>query len=210
MTARPPWPGRRPPGRTASTRLSITASNGVTPDATQTFTLTVDAAPAITSADSTTLHRGTGRHLHGDHHRLPDAGHLGDRLPCRAGSPSPTTGTGRPPWPGTPAAGTSGAYSLTITAPNGISPDASQSFTLTVDPAPAITSADSTTFVEGQAGTFTVTLDRLPDRPRCPKRAPCRAESPSVTTVTARPPWPGRRRRARPGATRSPSRPATE
>ncbi len=41
---------------------------------------------------------------------------------------------------GTPAAGTGGAYPITITATNGVGPDATQAFTLTVDQAPAITS----------------------------------------------------------------------
>ena len=52
---------------------------------------------------------------------------------------------------GTPAAGTGGTYPLTITAANGVLPDATQSFTLTVAAAeaPAITSADSTTFTTG-------------------------------------------------------------
>ena len=58
---------------------------------------------------------------------------------------------------GTPASGTSGSYPFTIGATNGISPDATQSFTLTVHAAPAITSAASTTFTVGSAGTFTVT-----------------------------------------------------
>jgi hypothetical protein len=40
---------------------------------------------------------------------------------------------------GPPAAGTGGSYPLTITASNGVVPDASQSFTLTVVPAPAPT-----------------------------------------------------------------------
>ena len=53
---------------------------------------------------------------------------------------------------GTPAAGTSGTYTLTITANNGVTPDATQTFTLTVNAAPAITSAASTTFTEGTAG----------------------------------------------------------
>ena len=34
---------------------------------------------------------------------------------------------------GTPAAGTGGTYPLTITAANGVAPNATQSFTLTVD-----------------------------------------------------------------------------
>ena len=58
---------------------------------------------------------------------------------------------------GTPASGTGGTYPITITAANGNLPNATQSFTLTVDQAPAITSAASTTFTVGSAGTFTVT-----------------------------------------------------
>ena len=38
---------------------------------------------------------------------------------------------------GTPAAGTGGSYPITITASNGMSPNATQSFTLTVNQAPA-------------------------------------------------------------------------
>ena len=42
---------------------------------------------------------------------------------------------------GNPAAGSGGTYVLTISAANQVVPDASQIFTLTVDQAPAITSA---------------------------------------------------------------------
>ena len=42
---------------------------------------------------------------------------------------------------GTPAAGTGGVYALTFTAANGVLPNATQAFTLTVNEAPAITSA---------------------------------------------------------------------
>jgi len=61
---------------------------------------------------------------------------------------------------GTPAAGTAGTYSLKITASNGTLRDATQDFTLTVNPAtqpPTITSANATTFTSGTPGTFTVT-----------------------------------------------------
>ena len=67
---------------------------------------------------------------------------------------------------GTPASGTAGTYPITITAANGVSPDATQGFTLTVRPAPSaptITSATTTTFTEGSAGTFTVTTTGNPD-----------------------------------------------
>jgi len=63
---------------------------------------------------------------------------------------------------GTPAAGTGGTYSLTITASNGTLPNATQSFALTVHQAPAVTSANSTTFISGTAGSFTATASGYP------------------------------------------------
>ena len=58
---------------------------------------------------------------------------------------------------GTPASDTGGVYNLTFTAHNGVGSDATQPFTLTVNQAtqaPAITSANSTTFAVGTAGTL--------------------------------------------------------
>ena len=46
-------------------------------------------------------------------------------------------GNGRATLSGTPAAGTGGTYTFTITATNGVSPDATQTFTLTVVGLPA-------------------------------------------------------------------------
>ncbi len=63
---------------------------------------------------------------------------------------------------GTPAAGSGGAYSLTLTAANGIGTDAVQSFTLTVNQPPAITSADHATFTQGAAASFLVTTTGFP------------------------------------------------
>ena len=63
---------------------------------------------------------------------------------------------------GTPAAGTGGTYPITFTASNGVGSNAVQNFTLTVNQAPAITSANNTTFGVGNAGTFTVTRTGFP------------------------------------------------
>jgi hypothetical protein len=63
---------------------------------------------------------------------------------------------------GTPAGGTGRTYPLTLTAGNTVDPNATQSFTLTINQAPAITSADDTTFVVGSAGTFTVISSGFP------------------------------------------------
>ena len=63
---------------------------------------------------------------------------------------------------GAAAVGTGGPYSITIGASNGISPNASQSFTLTVDEAPSITSSDSATFDENDPGSSTITTSGYP------------------------------------------------
>ncbi len=70
--------------------ITITAANGVTPNATQSFTLTVNGtgtAPTITSADHRHLHQGHRRHLHGDRHRLSRAHLHRDRHPAHRGHP---------------------------------------------------------------------------------------------------------------------------
>ena len=58
---------------------------------------------------------------------------------------------------GTPAAGTGGVYVFTIAAQSLAGGDATQTFTLTVNEAPSITSDPATAFSLGAAGTFTVT-----------------------------------------------------
>ena len=107
------------------------------------------------------VHRGLGRHLHGDLDGLPDGRSVRGRLAAERGELL-DNGDGTATLSGTPAAGTGGSYPITITANNGINPNATQSFTLTVDQAPAITSGASTTFTEGSTGTFTVTSTGFP------------------------------------------------
>jgi hypothetical protein len=66
-------------------------------------------------------------------------------------------GNGTATLAGTAAAGTGGGYPLTITASNGLVPPGTQSFTLTVDELPAITSGNHAQFTAGASNTFTVT-----------------------------------------------------
>ena len=102
-------------------------------------------------------------------------------------------GNGTATLSGTPSAGSNGTYPLTITANNGVSPNANQSFTLKVTQAPAITSGSSTTFTAGTSDSFTVTTNGTrPTRSR--RRARCRAVCPSSTTATARARCPAIRR----------------
>ena len=59
---------------------------------------------------------------------------------------------------GTPATGTAGIYNLTVTASNGLLPNATQNFVLTVSlpPSIAFTSPGTTLFTVGSQGNFTV------------------------------------------------------
>ena len=144
-------------GTSGSYPITITAANGVGTNATQSFTLTVNQLPAITSANNTTFTAGTS----------------GQFTVAATGTPAPTfTETGALPTgvtfaatgilAGTPGAGTGGIYAITITAQNGVLPNATQSFTLTVNQAPTITSASSTTFTVATDGTFAVTATGMP------------------------------------------------
>ena len=141
--------------------ITITATNGASPDAIQSFTLTVDQVCQITSADSATFAVGQAGTL-----TVTTTGYPRCILPAPLTLPSGVTFTdnadGTATLAGTPAANTGGTYQFTINATNDVIPDATQSFTLTVDQACQITSADSATFAVGQAGTFTVTTTGYP------------------------------------------------
>ena len=147
--------------------ITITASNGVGADATQSFTLVVNAvptAPAITSGASTTFTVGTAGTF-----PVMTTGSPTAAISATGTLPSGVTlvdnGNGTATLAGTPAAGSQGNYPITITAANGVLPNATQNFTLTVNPAtaaPVVTSATGTTFAVGTAGTFSVTTTGVP------------------------------------------------
>ena len=108
--------------------ITFTAANGVAPNATQDFTLTVKQAPAIISANSATFNVGTAGTF-----TVTATGYLSPTLNITGSLPAGVTfnaATGV--LSGTPKAGTVGSYNLTIFATNGVTPNASQSFTLTV------------------------------------------------------------------------------
>ncbi len=142
--------------------LTITGTNGSPPDAVQDFTLMVQDnapvthAPSITSAPNTTFTVGTEGTFTIHTTGTPTASiALGGTLPAWLTFVDNTDGTAS--LLGIPDAGGPASYSLTVTATNGIAPDATQSFTLFVNnPPPAITSADNATFVVGTLASFTV------------------------------------------------------
>src|SRR5262249_40541296 len=135
--------------------MSITASNGVSPDATQTFILTVDQAPAITSTDSSTFTVGRAGSFSITSTGFPSAS-LSESGTLPDGLTFLDNGDGTATLSGTPAAGTVGVYTWTLTADNGVAPDASQDFTLTVAAANSATAVEisPSTSVYGQVLTI--------------------------------------------------------
>ncbi len=118
-----------------------------------------DVAPTFTSGNSTAFSVGTA----------------GSFSVTTSGSPTPTTitssgalpsgvnftdnGNGTATLAGTPATGTAGMYPLTFTASNGVSPNATQNFTLTVTAQPAVSlSIAPATGSEAGATMFTATV----------------------------------------------------
>ena len=140
-------------------KFTITASNGVSPNASQSFTLYVDQAPAITSASSTTFTVGVFGTFTVTTTGYPPPGIMeSGSLPGGVGFVDNGNGTGT--LSGTPTSG--GVFSISFTASNGVGSNAVQAFTLTVDQAPSFTSANSAVFTIGVAGSFTVTTVGYP------------------------------------------------
>jgi hypothetical protein len=99
------------------------------------------SAPAITSASNTTFQTGRAGNFTVTTSGVPTPS-LSESGALPSGVSFTDNGDGTATLAGTPADGTGGTYPLTITASNGISPDASQTFTLTVQE-PTTTSASS-------------------------------------------------------------------
>ena len=122
-------------------------------------------APAITSASGTTFTVGTA----------------GSFTVTTTGTPTPSIsetgalpngvtftdkGNGTATLAGTPAAGSAGTYQFTVTASNGVSPNATQTFTLTVNPAPTgdfslSASPSSRSIKRGQSTNYPITINPL-------------------------------------------------
>ena len=143
--------------------LAFTAANGVGVDDVQAFTLTVNEAPAFTSAAGATFVVGAAGSFTVATTGFPAISTIartGDALP--GGVTYTDLGNGTATLAGTPVAGTGGAYALTFTINNGVGGDVAQSFTLSVNEPPQITSAASSTFTVGQPGSFEVTRAGFP------------------------------------------------
>jgi hypothetical protein len=138
--------------------ISFAATNGVSPDAQQSFALTIDQAPVITSTSASTFQTGVAGAF-----TVAATGYPAPALTESGALPTgvtfnPATGV----LSGMPATGTGGLYSISFAASNGVSPSVQQNFVLTIDQAPGITSAAGTTFTLGAANSFLVTGSGFP------------------------------------------------
>ncbi len=107
-----------------------TSSDGTTK---QTFQLTVDQAPAFTSASAVTATTGTSFKFKVKTSGYP-AATLSESGPLPSGVTFKPKKGGKAVITGTPASGSQGTYEITLNASNGVASGASQTFTLTVDP----------------------------------------------------------------------------
>ena len=152
-------------GTRGSYPFTITASNGVGTDASQSFTLTVNpanAAPVITSASSATFAVGTAGTFPVVTTGFPNATLSATSSPALpSGITFKDNGDGTATLAGTPPAGSQGTYTLTVTASNSVG-TATQTFVLTVNSGLAITSANSATATSGTAFSFTVSTTGTP------------------------------------------------
>jgi hypothetical protein len=160
-------------GTGGSYPITITAADQVDSPATQSFTLVVNQPPAITSATSVADQVGAPLDFTVTASGYPAAA-LSESGTLPIGVTFTDNGNGTATLGGTPGSGTEGSYPITITAANGVGTAATQSFTLVVGDQPAITSATSTSFGTGQAGTFMVTTSGVP--------APALSESGTLPT----------------------------
>jgi beta-glucosidase len=130
--------------------ITITAANGVSRTVTQAFTFYVGTQPAITSSSSAVFVVGTAGSFTVATSGYPKAT-IAESGALPTGVTFTNNGDGTATLAGAPASGTEGAYSLSLTADNGLTP-ATQSLTLTVlKQAPTSTTA-------ALAGTANVTF----------------------------------------------------
>src|SRR5262249_28612500 len=144
--------------------VTLTATNGTLPNATQIFTVTVSQPPTFTSANASTFVVGQLGTFSVTTNGVPNAAFTAAGAILPSGVTFTDNGNGTATLAGTPATGTNGTYPFTITANNGIGGPVTQNFTLTVNnpSTPIITSAASTTFNVGALGSFTVTTMASP------------------------------------------------
>jgi len=147
--------------------LSFTAGNGVGTAAVQSFTLNVYEAPTISSPSTAKFALGQSGSftITTVGYPSPVMGGTGSLPP---GLVFHDNGNGTATISGTPTGATLGGYPLTLTASNGLDPDASQLFTLDVESPPMIavstTHGSSEIQVDNPDGTTRFTITPFPGK----------------------------------------------
>ena len=143
--------------------LVITAANGIGSNATQNFTLTVNEAPSFVPVSySASFEVGVSWSvtLNATGYPAPGINLTAGTLPSGLSYDSATRTLS-----GTAASGTRGRYDLTFTASNGVTPNATQNFVLTVieNIAPTISAQpEAQVVIAGDVATFTVEYNAYP------------------------------------------------
>ncbi len=135
-----------PDSFTSGTLIAVPSASGIR------FTSAATTTFAVSSAGSFTVRTGG----------TPAVTTISRTGTLPSGVSFTDNGNGTATLSGTPAAGTGGAYALTLTATNNASAPVVQVFTLTVNQASAITSGAATTFAPNVAGSFSVTTTGFP------------------------------------------------
>jgi hypothetical protein len=142
-----------PTGANGIYPLTITAGDGLS--STQSFTLTIGQAPALTSAGSAMFTAGaSGSFAVTTTSGFPTSTTISESGTLPAGLTFTNNGNGTATISGTPAAGSGGVYAITLTATNGLS--VNQLLAISVDQTPSITSGNDSAFMIGQNGSFQI------------------------------------------------------
>lgn len=150
-------------GTAGTYAIALAASNGAGGTTTQDFTLTVGDVPTFTSSATATFTAGTAGTF-----AITTSGTPTVTAVTQTGGTLPTgltltLGTSGATLSGTPAAGTGGSYPITLSASNGVLPNATQTLTIQVNEAPAITTNPVGLTVEpGGTATFTAAASGTP------------------------------------------------
>ena len=159
VTGNPPASHATVTGLTKGTAYTfkVTANNamGTGPASAASNAVTPGTPPTITSSAATTFAVGKTRTFTVTSTGSPTAV-LSETGALPTGVTFHSNGNGTATLSGAPAAEKGGKYPIVITAKNGVHPNGTQNFTLTVNQAPVFTSATTTTFTHGIKGTFHV------------------------------------------------------
>jgi len=155
-------------GTEGSYTITITATNGIPPSTTQSFTLTVGPPPSITSPNVANFQVGqSGSFIvtASSSVRIIGGALVASPLGGTGTLPNGLTFDGFQTISGTPVAGTGGTYPVRVileTFTNGMAGELFSDITIVVGQAPAITSSNTLSLQSGVAGSLLITTSGYP------------------------------------------------